>query len=137
MYKALYDHQMALNLAGADIDEGDEESAVNESVISEELQAAMAVADDVNDEEEDGGDEDIPRSSKKYKPSADVGWSVGDVLKCRWYHEDSMGSPFRSLCYVAKVTEVYTNTQGKKTHAVQYDDNAIEENVKHHNTKAL
>ena len=138
LYKALYDHQMALNLVGAaDIDEGDEESAVNESVISEELQAAVAAADDVDDEEEDEGDEDIPRSRKKRKPSANVGWSVGDVMKCRWYHEDSRDSPFRGSYYVAKVTEVYTNTQGKKTYTVQYDDNAIEENVKHFHTMAL
>ena len=35
------------------------------------------------------------------------------------------------------MTEVYTNTRGTKTYTIQYDDNGIEENVKHDNTKAL
>ena len=39
--------------------------------------------------------------------------------------------------YIVKVVEVYTNTRGLKTYTVQYDDDVVEENVKHGNTKRL
>ena len=66
-----------------------------------------------------------------------VDWNVGNTLLARWYHEDSLGSPFRGAYYVAKVIDVFTNTRGRKTYTVQYGDDVIEENVKHNHTKSL
>ena len=140
MYKALHEHQCALNLEAAVDSDGDEELTVGADIIAAEAAAAM---ESISSEEEELADGEEPgtrrtrKKKKKKKPSEEVGWTVGDILMVRWYHPDSVGSQFRSCFYSTKVTEVYTNTTGKKTYTVQHDDNAVEENVKHRNTKAL
>ena len=79
----------------------------------------------------------MSRVKKKAEPAVNVGCNVGDTLMARWYHEDSLGSPFRGAYYVAQVIDVFTNTRGRKTYTVQYCADVIEENVKHNHTKSL
>ena len=42
----------------------------------------------------------VSRAKKKTKPAVNVVWNVGDTLMARWYHEDSLGSPFRGAYHV-------------------------------------
>ena len=134
MYKALHEHQLALNLVGVDVDDEGEPS-VSDEVIAAEKNAA------IQDESEEEDPEEAPRAGKrkpKPKPASNVGWLQGDMCVVRWCHPDSLNSQFRGCYYVATVIDVFTNSTGRKTYTVQYgEDGVVEENVKHGNTKQM